>query len=104
MMQLQTRRFFVHTIFTSPLICAAAFLAVVSITSIANAVTLYWDANSSLAGTGTWDVNTTQNWKTTNTAGAPDAKWFPNDGTVDAAFGGAAGTGGSGLGGTTAGR
>ena len=92
---------FARTFSTSQLVCAAAFLAVLSLTPVANAVTLYWDANSLLAGTGTWDVNTTQNWKTTNTAGAPDAKWFPNDGTVDAAFGGAAGAGGSGLGGAT---
>src|SRR4051812_14430915 len=89
------------TPFTSRIV--GAVLAVLALSSVANAVTLFWDANSSLAGTGTWDVNTTQNWKTTNTAGAPDAKWFPNDGTVAAAFGGAPGAfvaGQAGLGGT----
>jgi fibronectin-binding autotransporter adhesin len=70
---------------------AAALLAVLSLGSLANAVTLFWDADSSLKGAGTWDVNTTQNWKTTNATGAPDAKWNPNDGTVDASFGGALG-------------
>src|SRR4051812_32002309 len=87
------------TPFTSRIV--GAVLAVLALSSVANAVTLFWDANSSLAGTGTWDVNTTQNWKTTNTAGAPDAKWFPNDGTVVAGFGGnpGAGTAGSGIGG-----
>jgi len=80
---------------------AAAFLAVLSVTSFASAVTLFWDANSNLAGTGTWDVNTTQNWRTTNTAGAPDAVWNPNDGSLTAAFGGnpGAGVAGSGVGG-----
>src|SRR5262249_49785691 len=39
-------------------------------------------------GTGTWDINTTQNWKTANTAGPPDSKWNPNDGTLDAQLGG----------------
>lgn len=54
----------------------------------ANAVTLYWDADSTLEGAGTWDNNTTQNWNTANAAGAPNSKWTPNDGTVDATFGG----------------
>jgi hypothetical protein len=67
---------------------AAALLGMLSLGSVANAVNLNWDADSSLKGAGTWDVNTTQNWKTTNTVGAPDAKWNPNDGTVDATFGG----------------
>ena len=92
---------FGRTFLTFHIVRAAAFLAVLFLTSLANAVTLYWDANSSLAGTGTWDVNTTPNWSTTNVAGAPSAKWNPNDGTLDAAFGGAAGTGASGLGGPT---
>lgn len=85
---------------------AAVLLAVLCHTAGVNAVTLYWDANSSLAGTGPWDVNTTTNWKTTNTAGAPDAKWFPNDGTVAAAFGGnpGAGVAGSGVGNATNGQ
>src|SRR4051794_19953882 len=54
-----------------------------------NAAILYWDANSSLAGNGTWDDNTTQNWRSVNSAGAPDSKWTPNNGTLDAQFGGA---------------
>jgi fibronectin-binding autotransporter adhesin len=77
--------------FFSSNVRTTALLAALSLGSVANAVTLNWDADSSLKGTGTWDVNTTQNWKTTNTAGAPDAKWNPNDGTVDASFGGALG-------------
>ncbi len=79
--------------FTLHVVCAIAVVAVLSFTQAANAVTLYWDANSLLAGTGTWDVNTTQNWSTMNVAGAPDAKWTPNDGTVDAFFGGIPGVG-----------
>ncbi len=75
--------------FLASVVRTAALLVVLSLTSLANAVTLFWDADSSLAGAGTWDANSTQNWKTTNTAGAPDAKWSPNDGTVDASFGGA---------------
>ena len=78
---------------------AAAFAAALGIAPAAHAV-LYWDANSNLAGTGTWDT-TTVNWRTTNTVGAPDSTWTPNDGTQDAVFGGdpGAGTAGSGLGG-----
>jgi fibronectin-binding autotransporter adhesin len=53
--------------------------------------TLYWDQDSALGGSGTWDVNTTQNWSTVNAAGAPDSKWTPNDGTQDPAFNGATG-------------
>jgi fibronectin-binding autotransporter adhesin len=92
---------FALTFFTPQLICAGALLPSLSLTSPANAATLFWDANSSLAGTGTWDVAATTDWKTTNTAGAPDSTWTPNDGTVDAQFGGnpGAGTTGSGLGG-----
>src|SRR5215208_7084625 len=51
---------------TSQVIHAAALLAVLFLASPASAVTLFWDANSSLAGSGTWDVNTTTNWSTTN--------------------------------------
>ena len=61
---------------------ATAFVTALWLTPAANAVTLFWDADSTLEGTGTWDVNTTQNWSTSNVAGAPDAKWNPNDGTA----------------------
>ncbi|MEX2308068.1 MAG: autotransporter-associated beta strand repeat-containing protein [Pirellulales bacterium] len=79
----------------------AALAATLAIAPAAHAV-LYWDANGNLAGSGTWDVNTTQNWRTTNDVGPPDSTWTPNDGTQDAAFGGnpGAGVAGSGLGGT----
>jgi autotransporter-associated beta strand protein len=79
---------------------AAAVLAVLSMTSAVDAVTLYWDANGSLAGTGTWDT-TTANWNPTTVASDPNVTWNPNDGTLDAVFGGdpGAGTAGSGLGG-----
>ena len=41
--------------FTSHVVCAAALLAVLSVASVADAVTLFWDANnSSLIGNGTW--------------------------------------------------
>src|SRR4051812_37611151 len=50
--------------------------------------TLYWDADSNLQGNGTWDIATTQVWRTTNAAGAPNSTWTPNDGTQDAAFNG----------------
>ncbi len=89
--------------FTSHIVCAAAVVAVLTFMQAANAITLYWDANSMLAGTGTWDDNITQNWSTTNVVGAPDTKWTPNDGTVDADFGGhdaGVGVGGSGMGGS----
>ncbi|HEY3392786.1 MAG TPA: PEP-CTERM sorting domain-containing protein [Lacipirellulaceae bacterium] len=49
---------------------------------------LYWNANGSLGGNGTWDVNTTQNWSTTNAPGPADSTWTPNDGTQDAEFNG----------------
>src|SRR5437762_3755594 len=71
------------------LVTAASALVAFGATR-AIAQTLYWDANSSLGGSGTWDVNTTQNWSSVNTAQAPDSKWTPNDGTESAAFNGGA--------------
>ncbi len=76
------------TSFTNYIIRAAALLAALWLTPVVSAVTLYWDADGTLEGSGAWDANSTQNWSTTNVAGAPDSKWDPNDGTVDAAFGG----------------
>src|SRR4029079_7979883 len=73
---------------------AALLVTAISIALAASwlfASTLYWDANGSLSGNGTWDNNITQNWKTTNVAGAADSKWTPNDGSMDAQFGGATG-------------
>jgi hypothetical protein len=86
--------------FTSQVARVAALLAVLSLTSTAHAVTLYWDANGSLAGTGPWDL-VTANWNPTTTASDANVTWNPNDGTLDASFGGDPGAGspGSGLGG-----
>jgi fibronectin-binding autotransporter adhesin len=65
----------------------AAFVILATLQSTAHAV-LYWNANSNLGGDGIWDVNTTQNWNTTNAPGPPDSTWTPNDGTQDAVFNG----------------
>src|SRR3981189_538900 len=73
--------------FASHVIRAAAFAAALAIAPAAQAV-LYWDQDSNLGGNGTWDVNTTVNWSTTNAAGAPNSTWTPNDGTQDAQFNG----------------
>src|SRR4051794_2203144 len=59
---------------------------------IANAVTLFWDQSGTLNGNGNWDT-TTANWTGTAVNAAPTLTWNPNDGTVDASFNGAAGTG-----------
>lgn len=74
----------IRAAFVSKIFVAIALLTAPS----AQAVTLYWDADSALQGAGTWDANSTQNWKVANTAGQPDSKWNPNDGTLDAQFGG----------------
>lgn len=86
--------------FVSRVVGAAALLAALFVSTVASAVTLYWNQNGNLAGTGTWDTTTT-NWSTTNTVGPADATWNPNDGTVDAVIGGDPGQGAaaSGLGG-----
>src|SRR3954453_23867456 len=73
-------------LFTTQVVRATTLLVALAIAPSAHA--LFWDPDSNLGGDGTWDVNTTQNWRTTNTAGAPDSKWFPNDGTQDANFNG----------------
>jgi hypothetical protein len=65
----------------------AAFVILATLQSSAHAA-LYWNANGSLGGNGTWDVNSTQNWRTTNDVGPADSTWTPNDGTQDAAFNG----------------
>ena len=68
----------------------AALVILATWQSTSHAV-LYWNANGSLGGNGTWDINTTQNWSTTFTPEAPtpaDSTWTPNDGTQDAAFNG----------------
>jgi autotransporter-associated beta strand protein len=85
----------------SQIVRAVALSAALAVAPAAHAVTLFWDQNGSLAGTGTWDVNTTANWNPTTTASDPNVVWNPNDGTLDASFGGnpGAGTAGSGLGG-----
>jgi fibronectin-binding autotransporter adhesin len=68
-------------------IFVAAFLILATLQSSPRAA-LFWNANGSLGGNGTWDVNTTQNWRTTNDVGPADSTWTPNDGTEDAAFNG----------------
>ncbi len=67
----------------------AALVILATLQSSAHAA-LYWNANGSLGGSGTWDVNTTQNWRTTNDVGPADSTWTPNDGTQDAVFNGGA--------------
>src|SRR4051794_1154796 len=85
--------------FKSHVVRAAALVAAIIVAPTAQAVGLYWDANSgTLAGTGTWDTAAT-NWSTTSAGGGTHVAWSPNDGSVDANFGGNPGAGGSGLGG-----
>jgi autotransporter-associated beta strand protein len=68
----------------------AMLLPTLSLASAAHAVTLFWDADDNLGGSGAWDLNTTPNWSTTGTPPTDEVTWNPNDGSVDAAFNGPA--------------
>src|SRR5262245_46251504 len=77
--------------FTLRVVRGAALVAMFLVIAPAAQAALFWDANSNRGGTGTCDVNTTQNWLTTNTESTPpNSTWSPNDGTQDAAFNGPA--------------